>query len=88
VPSMLGKSIMLTIIAACGVASGAATPVGQHEKKPPEEIQKGQHFCCTDVDKFTGEGCVAINAENINTCDRVLYCAGNWQKKDGKVTCE
>lgn len=83
-------TILLTIIAACGVHSDAATDAtdGQPDKKPPVEIEEGQHFCCTNVDKLTGEGCVAINAENINTCDKVLYCNGNWMKVDGKVTCE
>lgn len=85
---MLTKPLLFTIIAACGVLSGAAVPNEQPEKRPPDEIQEGQHFCCTDVDKFTGEGCVAISNENINSCDRVLYCSGNWIKKDGKVTCE
>ncbi len=51
-----------------------------------------QHFCCVDVDPktMTGEGCNAISGvlETINSCANVLYCEGNYTKKDGKVTCE
>lgn len=86
---MLGKPLLLAIIAACGL-SGAAAPAEQPDKKPPKEDVGDQHFCCTDVDpdKLTGQGCVSIGPENINSCDRVLYCEGNWAKKDGVVTCK
>lgn len=88
---MVTKPLLLTIIAACGVASGAATPAEQPDKKPPlADIEEGQHFCCFSVTasgKGTGEGCTGIDKVNINSCDKVLYCEGGWVKEDGKVTC-
>jgi hypothetical protein len=41
-----------------------------------------------DAKTFTGEGCVAIAKENINSCNAVLHCEGKWTKQDGVATCE
>jgi hypothetical protein len=85
---MLTKPLLLAILAVCGAHSG---PDNQPVKPPDiDEGGEDQHFCCNDVDaaKFTGDGCVAIAKENINSCNAVLYCPGKWAKKDGKVTCE
>lgn len=77
---MRTKPLVLTIIAACGVLSGAAAPA---------EEGKDQHFCCTsiDADKAAGDDCTAIGEESINSCNNVLYCPDGWKKKDGDVTC-
>jgi hypothetical protein len=89
-----GKPIILSIIAACGLAAGGAStdpPAEQPDKKPPGQVEEGQHFCCQSVDEktFSGEGCVPISGEaQIAVCNKVLYCNGNWIKNDGKVTCE
>ena len=82
---MFAKTIVFTLLAACGVTSNPSTDPDKIE--PPEELQENQHWCCNTVSDFTGEGCVAIAKENINTCKNVLYCEGNWMKQDGKVTC-
>jgi hypothetical protein len=89
---MLAKPLLLIFIAACGVLAGAAAPAEQPEKKPPDKDVGDQHFCCfsvgvTAAGKPTGDGCVTIGAGNIDTCDKVLFCNGNWIKEDGKVTC-
>ena len=74
---------ILALLTECGVSSATEPPI-----EAPEESREDQHFCCTDVStNGTGEGCVAINKENINSCDRVLSCGDKWVKKDGKVTC-
>jgi hypothetical protein len=58
---------------------------------PPEDIDgKDQLFCCNSVEssgKGTGDDCSAIGEELINSCSNVLYCSGNWTKKDGVITC-
>lgn len=82
-------AFIFALLAACGVPSGAPE---QPDKKPPEEIQEGQHYCCfsvgvTQAGKGTGDGCVTAGAGNIDSCDKVLYCNGDWLKDDGKVTC-
>jgi hypothetical protein len=82
-------SILLTILTAC-VGAGAAVPTDQPDKKPPKEVGEDQHFCCSKVDlaDLTGEDCVAVGVESINTCAAVLYCEGSWGKEDAKVACE
>lgn len=84
---MLAKALLISLIAACGLHTGANS-----DADPPDEIQpkpeKDQHFCCSDIDdKNKGEGCIAIGPEQINSCQNVLYCADSWKKKDGEVTC-
>lgn len=88
---MFTKIILFAILAACGVESTPATAPDEPIKQPPEEdAQEDQHFCCHSVDPktWTGEGCGAINKENINSCNKVLYCPGKWVKDDGKVICD
>jgi hypothetical protein len=93
---MLIKPVILALLAVCGVNPNPATtdppPSEQPDKKPPEDVQKDQHFCCFDVDPkaMTGDGCTAISGalETINACQNLLYCEGNYTKKDGTVTCE
>jgi hypothetical protein len=29
-----------------------------------------------------------LDSTQIDKCDKVLYCAGNWSKDDGHVVCE
>jgi hypothetical protein len=90
---MLAKPLLLIILAACGVPSTASTdqpPTEQPDKASPKKPpQEGQHFCCAEASKGYGEGCGAISGspESINICDDVLYCPGEWFKKDGNVTC-
>jgi hypothetical protein len=90
--SMLTRSILFAVLAACGVnSSGAASPKEPPEKKPPaDQGLEGQHFCCTSVSPkdFTGDGCVAVSKEQINSCDNVLYCSEGWVKSEGKVACD
>lgn len=77
-------ALLLTLLAAYGAHSD------QPDKEPPPEPpQDGQAFCCISVDKKTksGEGCRAISTEHINTCDKVLHCAGDYIKEDAVVTC-
>jgi hypothetical protein len=72
-------------------ASNRANAPDQPDKLQPEEdIQEDQHFCCHSVDpkSKTGDGCVTIGANQIDTCGEVLYCPGFWAKHDGKVSCE
>ena len=80
------KPLLLAFLAACGVSSGAAA--NPNEKAPPEDEVKGHYFCCQTVDKLTGEGCVTIGANQVDSCNNVLYCEGSFMKKDGKVYCE
>jgi hypothetical protein len=92
---MLTKSLLIALLAACGVNSGGATSpseqsVDQPDKAPPDgPVVKDQHFCCSETDPKThsGQGCNAIGKESINNCDDVLYCPEGWTKKDGNVTC-
>jgi hypothetical protein len=86
-PTMFTKPLLLSIATALGITSGAAPDSKDRPAKPPG-CESGQHFCCTSIDKLTGEGCVTISRENINTCDKVLYCDGTWMKSDGKVVCK
>jgi hypothetical protein len=87
---MLAKPIFLAIVAACGIQSNSVVTPDEPVKRTPDEVQEDQHFCCQSVDPktWTGEGCGAISKENINSCDKVLYCPGKWAKDDGKVTCD
>jgi hypothetical protein len=84
---MLTKAILFTIIAACGIHTGADPNDPEREPPPPDHQEVPQTFCCTSVEGFVGEGCVAISSEHINTCSKVLSCGDVWQKVDGKVTC-
>ncbi len=102
-PEMGIKPLVLALVAACGVnpnnteaRQGPPAPGDQPfdavddpgDKQPPaEQPQEDQHFCCQDVKDGTGEDCVAIGKESINSCPNVLYCDGKWEKKDVKVTC-
>jgi hypothetical protein len=89
---MFTKLILFAVLAACGVPSTAATAPEPDKRPPGGDGQEDQHFCCVDVDPkaMTGEGCNAISGalETINACANLLYCEGNYTKKDGKVTCE
>lgn len=86
--SML-KSILLTLLTACG---GSSTPEGPNERQPPEteDPTADQHFCCKSIDikTKTGQDCVSLSKDNIDDCNAVLYCSGFWGKQDGVVTCE
>lgn len=92
------KPLLIALLAACGVTAGAhanteaaAPPIDEPDKAPPQPPKpKDQHFCCEDVDlkNFTGEGCQLITELQVALCDTVLYCEGNWAKKDGKVACD
>jgi hypothetical protein len=64
-------------------------PSEQPDKKPPDDDQMDQHFCCQSVDlkNFSGEGCQTIGQGQIDLCTRVLYCPGKWAKDEGKVVC-
>jgi hypothetical protein len=96
---LTAKPFILALIAACGVTAGAASnpattepPPEQPDVKPPENVQKDQHFCCQSVDlkSMSGDGCTAISdsLELINACGYLLYCEGNYGKENGHVQCE
>ncbi|KIG18896.1 hypothetical protein DB30_07232 [Enhygromyxa salina] len=80
--------MFVILLAACGTHSNAPAP---DDREPPDPPQIDQHFCCNSVNSTghgSGQGCVAINKENINTCAEILYCASNWTKNsDGDVKC-
>jgi hypothetical protein len=94
---MLTKTLVFTLLAACGVhpatspvvSNPAAAPDERDKPPPDEDDQRDQQFCCQSVDPQTasGEGCAAISKENINACLNVLSCGDKWVKQDGKVTC-
>ncbi len=86
-PTLLETLLLTALLASCPTSS--AEP-----EHPPRDIEApeygaDQHFCCKDVDDktFVGEECTAIPKELVNQCARVLYCAGNYTKRDGTVTC-
>jgi hypothetical protein len=87
---VLTKPLLLALLAACGVNSSTTTTEPPTKAPPSEPSQEDQHFCCHDVDQksLSGDGCVTIGKEQINSCNNVLYCSGNWSKKDGHVVCE
>jgi hypothetical protein len=89
--SMLSKPLLAIILTACGVNSSGATtdpPTEQPDVQPPDDINKDNvYFCCLDVEKKTGDGCVTIGEKEIDRCDTVLACAEGFNKEDGKVTC-
>jgi hypothetical protein len=64
-------------------------PNGQPDKKPPNEVQEDQHFCCERLggDGKSGEGCISIDITHVGGCNRVLYCGGSYENDNGKVTC-
>ncbi|PRQ06231.1 hypothetical protein [Enhygromyxa salina] len=89
---MLTKSLLLAFLAACGVNSSDSPtepPTERPEKKPPDDIEKVHIFCCqkVDVKTKTGDGCVTIGSDKIDSCSSVLACAGSFTKVDGTVTC-
>jgi hypothetical protein len=85
------KPLVVSFLVACSVGATSA-PEKDLPRKPPEDIQEAQHFCCHSVDHKarSGEGCTAISGslETINACQYVLFCPEYWTKEDGKVTCE
>ncbi|KIG12570.1 hypothetical protein DB30_01233 [Enhygromyxa salina] len=85
---MFIKPTILAILAACGINSNP--PDAPDEIEPPDDQQIDQHFCCQSVSAkpWSGEGCVTIAVEHINTCAKVLYCPGKWINDEGDVTCE
>ncbi|KIG15996.1 hypothetical protein DB30_05050 [Enhygromyxa salina] len=89
---MLTRPLLLALLAACGVNSSGAPagpPHEQPEKKPPDDIEKDYIFCCQSVDTQTksGDGCVTIGENQIDSCSTVLACADGFTKQDGTVTC-
>ncbi|PRP95884.1 hypothetical protein ENSA5_37540 [Enhygromyxa salina] len=84
---MFTKTLVFVLLAGCGVLSNNAP--APEDREPPDQGEEDQHFCCSSIDtqNWTGDGCVAINKENINSCQKVLYCPGKWAKDDGTVTC-
>jgi hypothetical protein len=90
---MLGKHVLLTLLAACGVHSNPQADGPPDTEQPDghnQETVHDQHFCCHSVDQknLTGDGCNTIASTQIDKCDKVLYCAGNWSKDEGHVVCE
>jgi hypothetical protein len=90
---MITKPLLLALLAACGVPSNTATiesPTEQPDKRPPDDDQMDQHFCCQSVDQknLSGDSCQTIAPTQIDLCNKVLYCEGNWSKDDGHVVCE
>ena len=90
---MFTKPLLLAFLAACGIHSSTATtepPAEQPDKPPPGPQVEDQHFCCQAVNQknLTGDGCITIGPNQIDACDKVLYCEGNWSKDDGHVVCD
>ena len=91
---MLSRPLLVALLAACGVNSIGATtksPTQQLDGPPDSpddpDFKENVYFCCLDVEKKTGEGCVTIGEKEIDRCDTVLACADGFTKKDGKVIC-
>jgi hypothetical protein len=77
--------IKLLLIAAATAYGGPPS-----DKQPPPEVEEKDYiFCCHDVDTAnkSGEGCVTIAEQQINSCSTVLACHEGFTKKDGTVTC-
>jgi hypothetical protein len=87
------KLLLLAILAACGVNSNSANagpPVEPPNKEAPDETEEDKdYFCCHSVNtgKRSGDGCVTIGKNQIDSCSKVLACAGGFTKDDGTVTC-
>ncbi|KIG12572.1 hypothetical protein DB30_01235 [Enhygromyxa salina] len=84
---MFIKHTILAILAACGINN----PDGPDDKElPPPPPDPSHYFCChtVDADKLTGEGCVTIGANQVDSCASVLHCANTFTKMDGEVKCE
>ncbi|WP_052557445.1 hypothetical protein [Enhygromyxa salina] len=85
-------AVTLAILAGCAQPSPQPSPptptTPDHRRHP--ETRHDQHFCCQSVSAkpWSGEGCVTIAVEHINTCAKVLYCPGKWINDEGDVTCE
>jgi hypothetical protein len=84
---MLTKSLLLAIVAVCGVSN---SPPPEQPLSPPEDgPEEDQHFCCesVDLDKWKGTNCVAVGKENIAGCTEVLYCSGDWGTSGSVTKC-
>lgn len=86
---MRTKPLLIALVAACGVTSGASA---DPDKQPPPEppLEKEHYFCCQELDPkgFSGENCTEIPESHVIACSKVLYCDGKYKKDEGKVTCE
>jgi hypothetical protein len=85
---MFTKLILSALLAVCGVHSSTATdkpPSDEPDAKPRDEIL----FCCQhiDVKAKTGNTCITIEDDEIDSCSNILTCAKGFTKKDGIVTC-
>lgn len=74
------------------IATFGAPPDGPKDKddQPRIKVIGNQHFCCESVNsigKGSGDGCVAVSADHINTCEDLLYCPFGYTKSGGGVTC-
>ncbi|PRQ05965.1 hypothetical protein [Enhygromyxa salina] len=87
---MFARTILLTVLAATCGATDHPSEDGPDDITQEEVRPIDQHFCCSEVAStkpLSGEGCVAIGKESINSCEIVLYCAADWLKEGGTVTC-
>lgn len=88
----LTPTTILSALLACATQGDHATRV---ETSSPSDIQsqvesgEDQHFCCDDVDLSTwsGEGCLLISEDDLNSCSNILYCDGKWERQDGRAAC-
>lgn len=80
---MLTKSLLTIILAALGVQPDIDAPKCA---KPIED----HHFCCESVNsegKGSGDGCVKISEDSVNSCSEVLGCTHGYTKSGGVVRC-
>jgi hypothetical protein len=87
--------VALVLLLGSGLA-GFASADPPDALQPPECTQpkpidkKEQTFCCDSVNsmgKGSGEGCVTITEDHVDSCSDVLACAEGYTKTDGHVTC-
>lgn len=79
------ETLLLTILST--LLSPSEAP---DEVRPDTKLLPNHFFCCDSVDssgRGSGEGCVKMSEDHVNSCSDVLYCPGGWTKSEGTVRC-
>jgi hypothetical protein len=77
------KAIILSIVA-------TFAPDGPTDKDDDPSISEDHYFCCevvNDAGKGSGDGCVKISEDHVNSCSQVLGCSHGFTKDEGAVRC-